>query len=225
MPGDAVSPPKSEPSGLPLRGGDVGPSVRDLHRRLSAAGYHDTGNPDRFDDHTEKALREFQASRRLVEDGICARQTWSSLVDADYRLGERMIYLRSPMTRGDDVTDLQQRLGSLPQPIKRNPRPSGCLRTIGVEALVGVTLHRITPHAVTGPACHRVNHELFVGIKKLWIAGPSDFDRRKRHQLVGRIVFGQRRQDQSRANIGRCHDAHCGSESTNNRTCCRCSNN
>ena len=113
MPGDAVSPPKSEPSGLPLRGGDVGPSVRDLHRRLSAAGYHDTGNPDRFDDHTEKALREFQASRRLVEDGICARQTWSSLVDADYRLGDRMIYLRSPMTRGDDVTDLQQRLGSL----------------------------------------------------------------------------------------------------------------
>ena len=106
-------PPSSEPLGLPLRLGDAGPGVRDLHRRLSAAGFRDFGDPERFDDHTEKALREFQASRRLVEDGICARQTWSALVDADYRLGDRMIYLRSPMTRGDDVTDLQQRLGSL----------------------------------------------------------------------------------------------------------------
>ena len=113
MPGDAMSPTKSQPAGLPLRQGDVGPAVRDLHQRLAAAGLRDTGDPDCFDDHTEKALREFQASRRLVEDGICARQTWSALVDADYRLGDRMVYLRSPMTRGDDVTDLQQRLGSL----------------------------------------------------------------------------------------------------------------
>jgi len=105
--------PSSEPTGLPLRRGDDGPAVRDLHRRLAAAGFHDTGDVEQFDDHTEKAMREFQASRRLVEDGICARQTWSALVDADYRLGDRMVYLRSPMTRGDDVTDLQQRLGSL----------------------------------------------------------------------------------------------------------------
>ena len=105
------SPPN--PAGLPLRHGDSGSAVRDLHRRLGAAGFRDTGDPDHFDDHTEKALREFQASRRLLEDGICARQTWSTLVDAGHRLGDRMIYLRSPMTRGDDVTDLQQRLGRL----------------------------------------------------------------------------------------------------------------
>jgi N-acetylmuramoyl-L-alanine amidase len=103
----------SAPTGLPLHRGDHGLAVRDLHRRLGAAGYSDLGDLDQFDDHTEKALRAFQASRRLVEDGICAGQTWSALVDADYRLGDRMIYLRSPMTRGDDVTDLQQRLGSL----------------------------------------------------------------------------------------------------------------
>jgi len=105
--------PPSEPAGLPLARGHDGLAVRDLHRRLGAAGFLDTGDAEIFDDHTEKALREFQASRRLVEDGICARQTWSALVDADHRLGDRMIYLRSPMTRGDDVTDLQQRLGSL----------------------------------------------------------------------------------------------------------------
>lgn len=108
-----VPPTPSEPLGLPLRNGDVGAAVRDLHRRLGAAGFREFGDPDRFDDHTDKALREFQASRRLVEDGICARQTWAALVDADYRLGDRMIYLRSPMTRGDDVTDLQRRLGGL----------------------------------------------------------------------------------------------------------------
>ncbi|MEQ8841557.1 MAG: peptidoglycan-binding protein [Acidimicrobiales bacterium] len=103
----------NEPAGLPLRDGHAGAAVRDLHGRLAAAGFRDLGDLDQFDAHTEKALREFQASRRLVEDGICARQTWAALVDADFRLGDRMIYLRSPMTRGDDVTDLQQRLGSL----------------------------------------------------------------------------------------------------------------
>jgi N-acetylmuramoyl-L-alanine amidase len=107
--------PNSPPNrfGLPLRHGDRGGAVQDLHRRLSAAGFGDTGNAARFDDHTEKALREFQASRRIIEDGICARQTWAALVDAGHRLGDRMIYLRSPMTHGDDVTDLQRRLGGL----------------------------------------------------------------------------------------------------------------
>lgn len=99
--------------GLPLRHGDRGTAVRDLHRRLTAAGFREIGDPETFDDHTEKALREFQASRKLVEDGICARQTWTALVDADHRLGDRMIYLRAPMTRGDDVTELQHRLGRL----------------------------------------------------------------------------------------------------------------
>ena len=99
--------------GLPIRTGDTGAAVRDLHRRLAAAGFAGGGDPDTFDADTVLAVRRFQASRRLVEDGVVARQTWAALVEADYRLGDRMLYLRSPMTRGDDVTDLQQRLGSL----------------------------------------------------------------------------------------------------------------
>ena len=101
------------PPGLPLRRGDAGPGVRDLHRRLASAGFSDVGDLDVFDETTEQALREFQAARRLVEDGICAQQTWAALVDAHFRLGDRMLYLRSPMTRGDDVADLQLRLGNL----------------------------------------------------------------------------------------------------------------
>lgn len=87
--------------------------MRDLHRRLASAGFTDVGELDVFDETTELALREFQAARRLVADGICAQQTWAALVDAHFRLGDRMLYLRSPMTRGDDVADLQLRLGNL----------------------------------------------------------------------------------------------------------------
>ena len=101
------------PPGLPLRLGDAGAGVRDLQRRLAAAGFTDVGSRGVFDETTERTLRAFQAARRLVEDGICGRQTWSALVDAHFRLGDRMLYLRSPMTRGDDVTDLQLRLGNL----------------------------------------------------------------------------------------------------------------
>ena len=99
--------------GLPLRRGDLGPAVRDLHRRLAVSGVGDIGDPGVYDDATEAAVHEFQRRRQLVVDGICGPQTWAALVEADYRLGDRMIYLRSPMTRGDDVTELQRRLGSL----------------------------------------------------------------------------------------------------------------
>ncbi|MEM8705734.1 MAG: peptidoglycan-binding protein [Actinomycetota bacterium] len=99
--------------GLPLRAGDEGGAIRDLHRRLAAAGFPATGDPDLYDADTVTAVRAFQATRRLIEDGECGKQTWAALIEADHRLGDRMLYLRSPMTRGDDVTDLQQRLGSL----------------------------------------------------------------------------------------------------------------
>ncbi|MEM9520584.1 MAG: peptidoglycan-binding protein [Actinomycetota bacterium] len=99
--------------GLPIRAGDTGAAVRDLHRRLAAVGFAPNGEGEHFDADTVRAVRSFQASRGLIEDGVVSRQTWAALVEADYRLGDRMLYLRSPMTRGDDVTDLQQRLGSL----------------------------------------------------------------------------------------------------------------
>lgn len=62
---------------------------------------------------TEAAVRAFQERRGLTVDGICGRQTWSSLVEAGYRLGDRLLYMRTPYLRGDDVADLQRRLGAL----------------------------------------------------------------------------------------------------------------
>lgn len=97
---------------LPLTDGDHGEAVRDLQRRLVAAGF-DPGESGVLGAATVNAIRRFQAARGLVTDGRCDRQTWSALVESGYRLGDRLLYLRQPMLRGDDVTELQRRLGSL----------------------------------------------------------------------------------------------------------------
>ena len=99
---------------LPLRPGTAGDGVADLQARLHAAGF-DTA-ADRhgcYGDATERAVRAFQDQRGLRVDGICGPQTWSSLVEAGYRLGDRLLYLRAPMFRGDDVLELQRALGAL----------------------------------------------------------------------------------------------------------------
>jgi N-acetylmuramoyl-L-alanine amidase len=92
----------------------VGEDVRDLQSRLGAAG-HDSGpdGPGRYGAATEAAVRAFQERRGLRVDGICGPQTWGSLVEAGYQLGDRLLYHTSPPLRGDDVADLQRRLGAL----------------------------------------------------------------------------------------------------------------
>jgi len=62
---------------------------------------------------TADAITAFQAARGLRVDGVCGSQTWAAVVEAGYRLGDRRLYQRKPMTRGDDVADLQRRLGAL----------------------------------------------------------------------------------------------------------------
>jgi len=46
-------------------------------------------------------------------DGICGPQSWGAIVEAGYRIGDRFLYLRRPMLRGDDVADVQRRLSAL----------------------------------------------------------------------------------------------------------------
>ena len=62
---------------------------------------------------THRAVTAFQAARGLRVDGICGEQTWAGIVEAGYRLGDRRLYQRKPMMRGDDIADLQRRLGAL----------------------------------------------------------------------------------------------------------------
>ncbi len=49
----------------------------------------------------------------MPADGVCGAGTWAALVEAGHRLGDRLLYLRTPYQRGEDVADLQRRLGAL----------------------------------------------------------------------------------------------------------------
>lgn len=94
--------------------GDRGEPVRDVQDRLNALGF-DCGSDEVgvFGSATFAAVHEFQSSRGIPPDGIVGPETWRSLVEAGYRLGDRMLYHRVPMMRGDDVAELQARLNSL----------------------------------------------------------------------------------------------------------------
>lgn len=97
-----------------LRRGARGEAVRDLQHRLVGAG-HDPApdEPGEFGHGTERAVRAFQEQRRLRVDGIVGVETWSALVESGYSLGDRLLYRRRPMLRGDDVAELQERLNAL----------------------------------------------------------------------------------------------------------------
>jgi len=99
---------------LRIAPGDQGEPVRDLQHRLATLGYETApAEAGCFGESTAAAVRAFQTARGLRVDGICGRQTWSSLVEAGYRLGDRLLYHRTPMLRGDDVLELQQKLNAL----------------------------------------------------------------------------------------------------------------
>lgn len=88
--------------------------MRDLQRRLNALG-HSCGEdrPGEYGRSTEGAVSGFQRHAGLDVDGRCRPVTWQALVEAGYQLGDRQLYLRSPMMRGDDIVDLQRSLSAL----------------------------------------------------------------------------------------------------------------
>jgi N-acetylmuramoyl-L-alanine amidase len=101
-------------TGLPMVPGSRGESVRDLQRRLASLGIEVTpAEPGYFGPATRDAVCAFQQRHGLLTDGECDEATWSALVEANYRLGDRLLYLRAPMLRGDDVAALQRQLGGL----------------------------------------------------------------------------------------------------------------
>ncbi len=87
--------------------------MRDLHRKLAAAGEPGIPSTDNYTSATAEAVKRFQESRGLVADGVCGSSTWSALVESGHQLGDRLLYLRRPFQRGEDVAELQRRLGTL----------------------------------------------------------------------------------------------------------------
>jgi N-acetylmuramoyl-L-alanine amidase len=92
--------------------GSRGAAVRELQLRLLEYGI-DSPSDGEFDDATADAVTKFQESRGLRATGVCERETWQALVEAGFELGDRLLYAREPMLRGDDVFDLQRRLNAL----------------------------------------------------------------------------------------------------------------
>ena len=58
-------------------------------------------------------VEAFQRSRGLPISGEVDSTTWARLVEAGWKLGQRLLYLTRPNLRGDDVADLQVRLAQL----------------------------------------------------------------------------------------------------------------
>lgn len=118
MPEEVTAPevvvPSSWDEELPFSPGSEGTGVADLQQRLDRLGYSVSDDiPGEYGDRTSAAVKAFQRDRGLRCDGVCGRHTWSSLVEAGYRLGDRLLYRRTPMLHGDDVAHLQAKLSAL----------------------------------------------------------------------------------------------------------------
>ncbi|TMK83565.1 MAG: N-acetylmuramoyl-L-alanine amidase [Actinobacteria bacterium] len=98
-----------------IREGDRGRQVADVQRRLAALGHpaSDKELSGVFGPETKLRVMAFQQERGLSVDGIVGDDTWRQLVEASWRLGDRVLYLAAPHLRGDDVRDLQDRLATL----------------------------------------------------------------------------------------------------------------
>lgn len=96
-----------------IREGDHSHEVSDVQMRLRSLGMAIDDDPGVFGRATRHAVRTFQQQRDILVDGIVGPQTWSELVEASWRLGDRALYLRHPPMRGDDVSVLQTQLNAL----------------------------------------------------------------------------------------------------------------
>ena len=66
-----------------------------------------------FSEATQATVQAFQRSRGLAITGVVDQTTWSRLLEAGWRLGDRLLFLVKPYLRGDDVAELQVRLSQL----------------------------------------------------------------------------------------------------------------
>lgn len=98
-----------------LSRGDRGKEVLDVQTRLRTQSFElgSEGVDGFFGPHTERAVLSFQQERGLLADGRVGANTWRELVESGYKLGDRLLYLREPPFRGDDVLQLQVKLNLL----------------------------------------------------------------------------------------------------------------
>jgi N-acetylmuramoyl-L-alanine amidase len=126
---------------------------------LTAAGFGPDGAQwGYFCDDTRDAVAAFQHDHGLTPDGICDEVTWHALVEASWVLGDRPLQLRRPNLRGDDVAELQRRLGRL----GFDPgRVDGILGPDTANALTEFQRNvELTPDGICGPQTVRALERL-----------------------------------------------------------------
>ena len=142
--------------------------MRELQRRLAAAGFLAPGSAEdsTFCARTHAAVIAFQDAFGLRVDGTVDDTMWSQLIESSWSLGDRILFLRTPNLRGDDVADLQAVLNLLGFDCGRvdgifGPNTQGALtdfqRNMGLTDngicapdTVGV-LHRVSSQTGSGP--------------------------------------------------------------------------
>lgn len=118
---------------LPLTLGQRGEEIRDLQRRLAAAGFASTDELGWFGPSTSDAIVAFQHQRGLHESAVCDEPTWLALCEAGWTLGDRLLMLSAPQLRGDDIATMQSALNHLGFDCGR---PDGILGPATARALV-----------------------------------------------------------------------------------------
>ena len=100
----------------PIREGATGAAVEDIQARLAALGY-EADEAERstqtFGPSTAATVAHFRLDQGLPLGTEVDTQTWLTLVDEGYRMGDRTLYLRLPNFHGADVRQLQTCLNIL----------------------------------------------------------------------------------------------------------------
>lgn len=163
--------------------------MRDLQHRLASAGYPvPLGEVASFEAATEACVTAFQRSRGLRIDGVCGTETWGALVESGFHLGDRLLYSRHPMLRGDDIGELQRRLNALGFDAGREdgifgPDTESALRQFQINSGVACD-------GVAGPATFRALDRLD-SLAGGSVASVRELDtlRHETHRLADRRVF------------------------------------
>ncbi|MGN6332893.1 MAG: N-acetylmuramoyl-L-alanine amidase [Motilibacteraceae bacterium] len=101
--------------------GDRDPAVAEIRDKLvqigllpTGGGATDPGAEETFDAALDRAVRAFQQERGLTVDGVVDADTYRTLDEARWRLGDRILsHTVSHQLVGDDVAALQRRLSEL----------------------------------------------------------------------------------------------------------------
>lgn len=99
-----------------IKQGMQGAAVEDVQTRLASLGYRLDGaetSATEFGVTTSAAVEAFRREHGIEPGDEVDAATWSALVDASYKLGDRTLYLRLPNFHGADVQALQRALNTL----------------------------------------------------------------------------------------------------------------